>query len=122
MTTMTTTRSFLPRIFAVLAATVLALLTHMQVRAETQPEGRFEYEAALIALQEVDQALAQALRAVDRARRLHPLPGVDYERLRTDLEAIRAGLRPALVPARERGRYYELTPDSRYFRSLPVSE
>ena len=56
MTTMTTTRSFLPRLFAVLVSTVLALLTHMQVRAETQPEGRFEYEAALIALQEVDRA------------------------------------------------------------------
>ena len=119
---MTMTCSFLSRLSVALAAAALALLTHVAARAETQPEGRFEYEAALIALQEVDQALAQALRSVERARRHHPLPGVDYERLRADLEAIRAGLRPALVPARERGRYYELTPDSRYFRGLTVSD
>ena len=110
-------RSFI-HLAAVLVMPALAAAAHAPSHADTQPEGRFKYEAALIALQEVDQAIADALRSVERARRYHRLPGVDYERLQADLEAIRAGLRPALVPARERGHYYELTPDSRYFRSL----
>lgn len=80
----------------------------------------FEYQVSVERLGRVAQLLRRAQEEARASQSAFPLPGFSYELLQADMQAMLAGIEPALIPEKRRLRYQTLVPEGPYFQpSLP---
>ena len=101
-----------PTILTLLATLTLSPLATAQAVGVDQRTP--EYRESLESLAQAAQSLRAAQDLVTQARRTDGIPGVRYQRLLDDIQAIEKEINVFLLPEERRRRHKTLTPDSRY--------